>query len=315
MKTYLGIDGGGTKTKLILCGADGRTLAEVTRPTCHYLQVGVPGVTQVLSEGVEAVLREAGAKPADVVSAFIGLPGYGDVETDRLALERAVGDAMGAIPHRIGNDSENSLAGTLAGACGISLICGTGSIACGRNAAGQVMRSGGWHYAIGSDEGSGYWIGVELLRLFTRQSDGRDERTPLYELIRSKLELREDGDVITRVVEEWALNRTRIASLSRLIGDLCAQGDPNAGHILERAAAELTDMAVALYRRLGFTGTMPVSYSGGVFNIGAPILNPLEALLARHSMALVAPKLPPEKGALVLAFQRDGAAIPDGLMH
>ena len=62
------------------------------------------------------------------------------------------------------------------------------------------------------------------------------------------------------------------------------------------------------------TGTMPVSYSGGVFNIGAPILNPLEALLARHSMALVAPKLPPDKGAVVLAFQHDNAPIPEGLM-
>ena len=43
MKTYLGIDGGGTKTKLILCGQDGKVLAEDTRPTCHYMQVGLSG--------------------------------------------------------------------------------------------------------------------------------------------------------------------------------------------------------------------------------------------------------------------------------
>ena len=315
MKTYLGIDGGGTKTKFILCGANGETLAEVTRPTCHYMQAGgLAGVTQVLAEGVEAVLREAGIKPEDVAAAFIGLPGYGDVETDKPMLARAVDDAMGAIPHWIGNDSENSLAGTLAGACGISLICGTGSIACGRNAAGDVLRCGGWHYAIGSDEGSGYWIGVELLRLFTRQSDGRDARTPLYEAIRSKLELRADGDVITRVVEEWALDRTKIAALSRLLGELCEKGDPNAARILDRAASELTDMAAALYRRLGFSGEVPVSYSGGVFNIGAPILEPLAQKLGALNMALRAPKLPPDKGAVVLAFQHDNAPIPEGLM-
>ena len=315
MKTYLGIDGGGTKTKFILCDADGRVLSEVTRPTCHYLQTGFPGMIEVLSEGLRAALREAGVKPEQVASAFVGLPGYGDVEADKPALTRAVDEAMGAVPHWIGNDSENSLAGTLAGACGISLICGTGSIACGRNEAGEVMRCGGWHYAIGSDEGSGYWIGVELLRLFTRQSDGRDEKTPLYDAIRSKLELRDDGEVITRVVEEWELDRTRIAALSRLVGDLYARGDPNAGRILDRAAGELTDMAAALYRRLGFSGEVPVSYSGGVFNIGAPILEPLARKLQTRDMALHAPKLPPDKGAVVLAFQRDGAAIPGGLMQ
>ena len=315
MKTYLGIDGGGTKTKFILCDADGKVVADATLPTCHYMQVGLAGVTRVLSEGVEAVLRGAGASPGQVAAAFIGLPGYEDIEADKPKLERAVADAMGAIPHWTGNDSENSLAGTLAGACGISLICGTGSIACGRNAAGKVMRSGGWHYAIGSDEGSGYWIGIELLRLFTRQSDGRDERTSLYEAIRSKLALREDGEVITRVVEEWGLDRTKIAALSRLAGELYALGDPNAARILDRGSAELADMAAALYRRLGFSGEIPVSYSGGVFNLGAPILEPLERRLRALDMALVAPKLPPDKGAVVLAFQHDGATIPKGLME
>ena len=315
MKTYLGIDGGGTKTKLILCDADGAILAEISRPTCHYMQIGVAGVTQALSEGVKAVLSQARVEPAQVSAAFIGLPGYGDVEDDRPMLERAVRDAMGTIPHWVGNDSENSLAGTLAGACGISLICGTGSIACGRNAAGEVLRSGGWHYAIGSDEGSGYWIAVELLRLFTRQSDGRDGKTPLYDAIRSRLSLRSDGDIITRVVEEWALDRTKIASLSRLLGDLYAQGDPNASRILDRAASELTDMAAALYRRLRFCGNIPVSYSGGVFNLGAPLLDPLAQKLRALDMTLYEPKLPPDKGALVLAFQRDGTAVPDGLIR
>ena len=315
MKMYLGVDGGGTKTKFLLCDAGGRALAEATLPTCHYMQVGFGDVTRVLSEGLEAVLRGASASPRQVSAAFIGLPGYDDIAADKPILERAVADAMGPVPHRVGNDCENSLAGALAGACGISLICGTGSIACGRNAAGEVMRSGGWHYAIGSDEGSGYWIGVELLRLFTRQSDGRDERTPLYEAIRSKLALGEDGEVITRVVDEWGMDRAKLASLSLLVGELYALGDPNAARILERGAAELTDMAFALYRRLGFSGEVPVSYSGGVFNLGAPILEPLERRLRALGMALVAPKLPPDKGAVLLAFQRDGAAIPEGLME
>ena len=314
MEAYLGIDGGGTKTKLILCDQEGRTLAEATMPTCNYMQVGIDGMKDVLSKGLDAVLNTSGLQIQQISSAFAGIPCFGDIRADIPALQDAVSSALGAVPHRIGNDCEKSLAGTLAGVCGISLICGTGSIACGCNRSGEVMRCGGWHHAIGSDEGSGYWIGIELLHAFTRQSDGRDPRTPLYRLIRTSLQLDEDGDVITRVVDEWRMDRTKIASLSRLIGDLCEQGDPTAERILDRAAAELADMALALYRRLGFTGCMPVSYSGGIFNIGRPILDPLAHKLRAFDMTLCAPKLPPDLGAVVLACRHIGAPIPVGLL-
>lgn len=313
MKCYLGIDGGGTKTKFTLCDQRGNVLAEDTRATSHYMQTGLPGLTRVLSEGLAEVLNRSGARPEQVASAFAGLSGYGDVAADDPDIRGAVSRALGDIPHGIGNDSENALAGALAGACGINLICGTGSIACGRNPAGEVMRCGGWHHVIGSDEGSGYWMGVELLHAFTRQSDGRDPRTPLYDLIRLTLSLNEDDDVITRVIEDWGADRVKIAALSRLVGELYALGDPNAGRILDRAAAELSDMAAALYRRLGFSGDVSVSYSGGVFNIGRPLLDPLARKLAALDMTLCAPKLPPDLGAVVLAFQHDGMPVPEGL--
>ena len=313
MRTYLGIDGGGTKTKLILCDPAGRVLAESIQPTCGYIQVGLEGVTRVLSAGLRALFDGSGTRPEQVAFAFAGIPCFGDTEADRPGLLAAVARAMGAIPHRVGNDVENALAGALAGASGIQLVCGTGSIACGRNGAGEALRCGGWHHAIGGDEGSGYWIGIQLLRRFTRQSDGRDPRTALYGAVRSTLALQEDGDVIPRVVEQWGMDRTRIAALSRLMGPLLEAGDPNAPRILEAAASELADMAVALYRRLGFSGEAPVSYSGGIFNLGAPILDPLARKLSGERMRLRPPKYPPDLGAVVLACQCAGQPVPEGL--
>ncbi len=311
MNTYLGIDGGGTKTKFTLADPAGRILAEDARPTCDYHQVGLDGLTRILEEGIDAVGAKAGVSREEICGAFAGVPCYGDSASNMPVLRGAVARAMGGIPHRVGNDCENSLAGTLAGQCGISLICGTGSIAFGRNAAGEVLRCGGWHQALGSDEGSGYWIGLRLLHLFTRQSDGRDPRTALYMAVREALSLDEDGDVIQRVVEEWGMERTRVAALSRLIGDLLEAGDPNTETILRDAAHELADMARTLYRRLGFEGVAPVSYSGGVFNLGAPILEPLAAELSAHGMRLCPPKFPPDLGALILAMQLDGLPCPE----
>ena len=312
MNTYLGIDGGGTKTQFTLADAKGRILAERTLPTCNYMQVGLDGLARVMGEGVCAVCAAAGIGRRDIRGAFAGVPCFGDSASNEAPLRQAVRRGLEGIPHRVGNDCENSLAGTLAGECGISLICGTGSIAFGRNDKGEVLRCGGWHQSIGSDEGSGYWISLRILHAFTRQSDGRDPRTPLYELVRRELGLKEDGDVIQRVVDEWGMDRTRVAALSRMAGALLDAGDPCIRGILRDAAHELADMAGTLYRRLGFRGVAPVSYSGGVFNIGAPVLEPLAAELSAHGMRLCPPKFPPDRGALILAMQLDGLPCPEG---
>lgn len=314
MKLFLGIDGGGTKTKFTLCRENGSILAESIQPTSHFLQIGLESVTKVLSAGVDAVCSSAGAAREDICYTFVGCPGFGDTESTTPAILDAVKKAMGQIPHTVGNDCESSLAGALAGACGISLIAGTGSMGCGKNEAGTVLRCGGWHHSLGSDEGSGYWISWQLLKEFTRQSDGRDEKTPLYDAVKAALDIDIDGDVITRVVDEWGMDRTRVASLSRLISPLYDSGDPHAVRILAEAARELADMAVALYRLLQFEGQIPVSYTGGVFQLGERLLAPLRQRLSERNMVLRAPLLPPDQGSLILAFQNSGTAVPTALL-
>lgn len=313
MEVFLGIDGGGTKTKFILCSRDGHIIAETVKPACSYLQVGFPRLTEILSEGLSDVCAMAGVASGDIVHAFAGTSCYGDVEADCSPIRAAVAAAMGSIPHTIGNDCENSLAGTLGGDCGISIICGTGSIACGMNAKGEVMRCGGWHQAIGGDEGSGYWLGLQLIRLFTRQSDGRDPVSPLYAAVKNALGISSDDAVVSLVVNEWGMDRTKIAALSGLISGLHAQGDPYVKDLLRQAACELASLAGALYRRLSFSGIVPVSYSGGVFNLGELILSPLRDLLSEGGMKLRPPKQPPDIGALILAFMHAGVPVPESL--
>ena len=56
------------------------------------------------------------------------------------------------------------------GGPGVIVIAGTGSIAYGRNSAGQTARAGGWGFAI-SDEGSGHWIGRSAVAACMRAFD------------------------------------------------------------------------------------------------------------------------------------------------
>ena len=105
-----------------------------------------------------------------------------------------------ALPHRrysCGNDMVCGWAGALAGADGINIVSGTGSIAYGEFA-GRNARAGGWGELF-SDEGSSYWLAREGLRLFSRMSDGRSPRGSLYEYVRRHFSLASDLDLCAAI--------------------------------------------------------------------------------------------------------------------
>ncbi|MBQ6401091.1 MAG: ATPase [Firmicutes bacterium] len=337
---YLGVDGGGTKTKFTVCriapgdesrgtatphapAADatcdtaappwGTIAGEYTSTCCHYLQIGFDGLENLMREGIAAVCEQvrqnpdAGApdfSPADIRHAFFGLAGYADIITDDpkidAAVRRAV-DGLAPFPYRMGNDCENALAGALAGAPGINIIAGTGSVGCGRDQHGGYYRCGGWNHALGGDEGSAYWIALRLLHSFQRQSDGRDEKTALYQAVIDALSLPSDDAMVTRIVGDWNMDRTRIASLSPIVSKLAAAGDPRAKEILAEAARELTDCAIAIKARLDFSGDVPVSGTGGIFRIGPDLIDPFDRILHQHGMHYVPPLYEPDLGSVLLA--------------
>ena len=346
MKYYLGIDGGGTKTKFVLgriaeSAGDGgpagvgqiEVVGEHTAPGCHYMQIGFDGLASLIGDGVVAVCENAGERlgsavlPGDIAFAFAGCAGIGDIDGDQpmiqAALARGFGAASGSdgsgLPFAAGNDLENALAGALEGQPGIVIIAGTGSN-CGGRSGGRFEHCGGWHYALGGDEGSAYWIGWNMLKAFSRQSDGRDEKTALYDAVIRELGLKSDDEMVTRVVTEWNLNRRQIAALAPLCDRLANTGDPAAIAIMEAAARELVEFAVVVNNRLNASAepipagqstvecqAVPeptlVSGVGGVFKSGPVFTNALTQTLAEHGMKYVPPKHQPDIGALLLAIQ------------
>ena len=320
-KYYIGIDGGGTKTKFLVGCSEAselRVIGEYTGGGCHYMQIGFNGLEALIQGGIRAACENAGIGTGDVAFAFAGCAGFGDVASDQPMIHRALQEAFGNMPFGAGNDSENALEAALCGRPGINIIAGTGSVGSGRNAAGKFMRCGGWHYALGGDEGSAYWIAWNLLKEYARQSDGRDEKTLLYDAVNDALDLHSDDEMVTRVVNEWDLDRTRIAGLSPVVSRLYDLGDPYAVEILNSCARELADLAIALYGKLGFADggaddefTL-VSGTGGVFSIGKAVTEPFDRILRRHGMKYVEPAYTPDIGALMLAARNYGSQFPHG---
>lgn len=309
---FLGVDGGGTKTALCLVTEDGRVVATIKAPSCYYLgkREGIALVTRVLTDAVAEVCERAGITPADVVHGFIGLPAYGEVSADLPALDTAVRAAIGHDRFACGNDMVAGWAGSLGGLEGINIVSGTGSICYGERA-GRSVRTGGWGELFG-DEGSGHWIGVRGLQLFSEMSDGRRDEGPLLDLMRARLGLAADLDVIAVTMHRWRSDRRRVASLSTVVAEAADHGDEQAREILTDAGAELVSLVDTARRRLGFADgePVPVSYSGGVFSASA-VKDEFVRLLSQERLGweFREPLYPPDVGAALYAAKLSGAPL------
>jgi N-acetylglucosamine kinase-like BadF-type ATPase len=308
---FLGVDGGGTKTAFALVDSQGQVLARCEESSAYYLEVGLDGAAAMLARGCGTVFGAAGVKASDIDFAFFGLPAYGE--------DRAVQPQLDALPRALlghgrylcGNDMVCSWAGSLACADGISVIAGTGSMAYGEFA-GRRARAGGWGELF-SDEGSAHWIARAGLALFSRMSDGRAARGPLYALVRERLALQEDLDLCQVVYGELKGERSRVAGLSRLVAEAAALGDHQAALIVAAAAAELAGLVTAVRSALEITPgvEVAVSYTGGLFGAEGPLREPFaQALTAlAGTYRLAPPRLAPVLGAALYAARSVGTPL------
>ncbi|HET9168264.1 MAG TPA: BadF/BadG/BcrA/BcrD ATPase family protein [Actinospica sp.] len=262
---FLGVDGGGSKTAFVLLDGAGRTVVESIGPSCYYFASGIELLERVLADGVAEVTAAAGTTPDRLDHAFFGLPGYGEVSADIPRLDAIVRGLLGHDRFGCGNDMVGGWAGALAGQDGISVVAGTGSIAYGERR-GRAHRTGGWSELFG-DEGSAYWVAVRGLNAFSRMSDGRLPRGPLYALLAERVGIATDLDLVGVVVDRWGGRRAEIARLSTAVVAAAAAGDAAAEAIVHEAGRELVALVEACRDRLGYEDgeQVAVSYSGGMF--------------------------------------------------
>lgn len=313
---YLGIDAGGTKTSFMLINHLGEVLSTYTSSTCHIHQVGFDGFRKGIQSGITEVCSQANISKEDISYSFLGLPAYGENESEKLEMNSIISDILGEDKFSCGNDVEVALAGSLAGRPGICIILGTGAIAAGITTDLKTSRTSGWGHICG-DEGSGYWIAKKGIEIFGKQSDHRLERTALYHIFREKLNLKTDFDLIFLIKDEYKQDRTKVAKLAMLVYEAALQGDKFALDIYKQAAKECLLMVNGLTNQLEFTGVLNISYSGSVFSSKDFILKPLKDYLQDNYTAfnLKSPILPPIKGAALNALKIHTGEIPESVVE
>ena len=265
----IAIDAGGTKARFALYDENGVMLKSVEHPSLHPLQVGYTKMAQALRFGVDSLCEN---EKVDFIS--FGLAGYGMNPKIRKSIENAIKRKFPTEKYSIQSDVDCALMSALKGSDGVMIISGTGSIALSQYK-GQRSRVGGWGYWIG-DEGSAFWIGKQVLSVFSKMADGRLKKSALYDCVMDSLVLSDESELI-KILSEHPRPKEAIASLARVCYIASTKGDKHAIHIFKQAAHELAELIETSIKRNPELKT--VRLSGGVFESGDMILKPLKELL------------------------------------
>jgi N-acetylglucosamine kinase len=209
----------------------------------------------------------------------------------------------------ITHDAWIALTGATNGASGIVVIAGTGSMAFGRNSAGEIARAGGWGYAFG-DEGSAFDVARQAIRAALRHEEGWGPRTALRDALLLETGAHDINDLVHRFYRD-ELPRARVAALAELVEAVALRGDAVAQELLGAAAQSLALIASAVRRKLFEGDAAPmvdVRYCGGVFRCRG-IQARFKLLLEMDERTRVAaPVFEAAGGALIEAFRIAGAA-------
>lgn len=289
----LGIDGGGSKTEAAVVDAEGRVA----------WRGRMVGLDPTAGPEWESVLETLAQQAGPVVHAALGLPFHGEI-ADVSLRQTLVATQIFGPSALVENDVALAFEGALAGADGVLVLAGTGSMAWARGPVG-THRVGGWGDLFG-DEGSAFWIGREALARVSRELDGRAPKSGFAEAMLRRIGIGADG------MSAWAYAeapRKRIAGLAVEVSALSEAGDAVARGFMQAAGTELGLLGQTAARLCGSTGRW--SYAGGV--MADPVV--MATLTTAMGVAPVPPVLPPIGGAVLAAAKAAGWATGSAFLH
>jgi glucosamine kinase len=272
---YLGIDGGGSKTKCVV-GDEFQVLASVVAGPSNITRVGEDCARASLHEAVRKACEAANIDPRQIRKSCIGVAGVGREDVANIVRTMVAEVIPGEI--NVVGDMEIALQATLGNDPGIVVIAGTGSIAYGRDARGRTARAGGWGFAI-SDEGSAHWIGREAVAAVLRAADQRpklgdedvgtvESTSPLVRELKAAWMTHSFAELAHK-----ANSQPDFAALLPAVVEACNRKDELAQRILMRAGAELAQLAGAVTQQLfaSHSGKIALGTVGGVFRHAAMV--------------------------------------------
>lgn len=262
----IGVDGGGTGTRVRLARANGGELAQ-GHSGPSGLAHGIGQAWNAIDDAVAKAFAAIGVGSPAIGSAAIGL-GLAGVHNRQWAAQFEQANP-GYAALRLATDGFTTLMGAHQGRPGTIVAIGTGSVGQALLADGTELEVGGWGFPAG-DEASGGWIGLRAINHIEQVLDGRKPASAFADALMVACGKERDA------VQVWLASATQ-TSYAQLAPIVIAHAGSNsiARGFLVDAGLEVASIA----RALDPTGLLPLALCGG---LGAPLREFLPAeLLAR----------------------------------
>ena len=296
----LGGDLGGTSTRIVVVGPDGREhgrgITGGGNPTTDPA-----GAAAAFGDALRAAL--SGVDGARVQASVVGVAGGSALRTpavaahfDRVWTEAGLTCDPGYVP-----DLEVAFAGGTPASDGAVLVAGTGAAA-GSVTDHRLTRTADGHGWLLGDDGSGFWLGREAVRATLQTLDAGTPPGPLVEGVLHELDADRPGrdaqhDRVIQVVNSRP--GVQLSALAPLVTAAYRAGDPQAHSIVERAAAALL-ATLALIRDPA--ESTPIVLAGSLAGDASPVGAELRTLLAARFAGAVLPARSGVGGAAWLAL-------------
>ncbi|TDB82462.1 N-acetylglucosamine kinase [Micromonospora sp. KC721] len=306
MRLYLAVDGGGSKTDVVIGDEAGRLLAVTQGPsTCHQM-IGLPEALRRLRKLVFSALARSGLPDTTVFDRAECYLSGADFPPEVTMLTSAVTSLGWARSIRVANDTYAVLRAGTAAPNAIGVVCGTGINCVARAADGRT--TGFWSVGeISGDWGSGWSLGSLALWHAMREHDGRGPSTVLGSAVPAHFGL-PDMDAVVAAFHFGQIAGERRQELTPLIFTHAADGDAVCASLVARLAEEIVTLVMVAGRRLSILDSPhTVALGGGVIRPRHPMLLDLirNGLPATTTMTVV--HSPPVLGAALHALDWFGA--------
>lgn len=268
----VGVDGGNSKTDLVLADASGRLMAwvrgEGTRPHIDGMAVTAARLADLMHSALAAAGVPAGA-PVTVGAYFLANV---DVPEEEQQALRHLSELEVATKIIVRNDTLAVLRAGAPQGWGVAVVSGAGINAVGVHPHGGTARflSRG---EITGDWGGGMSAAKAGLGAAVRAGDGRGPATVLRDILPVPFGL-PTVEAVALAVSNGEIPVVELHGLAPLVFGAADDGDAVAQEIVTRLGDEIVTMVTALLRRLDLLRTpTPVVLGGGTLQNGQVLLH------------------------------------------
>lgn len=272
----IGLDGGGTKTELLLVDAAGTVVARHTAPGCNPSQIGSEKAAVVVREAIAELVARSKIEnqKSKIIATHLYTAGSPIFWKEFAATLREHGTVV------TGPDSLPVLELATAGAPGLVLHAGTGSFVAARGLDGSIHYAGGLGWKFG-DPGSGSDLGRRAIGHALLELQGWAKPTALGDALKAHTGLA-DAVANTRFFYTAEDANVRIAGFAPRVLELAHAGCAPAQTAVACTLTDLVEYARLVTTKLFGAAVVPCGVSGAILN-SPPAIYALKALAESHA--------------------------------